>query len=284
MSPAHPPAFVHRSCPPGPTTVLSHTCTRGLPSATPPRLAQQPDQQQSPSGTCTSLVVRGFGSQSYVDVVRARTARDPRPAVLLYVGDFDCSGADIERDWVARTSCWSKVERIVLYLRTDSGLRTSRGRGRTGRPPLAGLRATVRIRRRPARPVGGRSPRTGRAPAPGPRGGGVSHRPLPARPAARRRAAPAPAAGRLPAPVRRLGRSVRSGQACRRCPRRGLHPQLSAQLSAQADPKLRRRYYRRCEPPFRDLGRIAWSGPLGKPISYADTSFSAIVGGRGFLF
>ncbi|MFE7779206.1 hypothetical protein ACFU5O_36115 [Streptomyces sp. NPDC057445] len=29
------------------------------------------------------LVVRGFGSQSYVDVVRARTARDPRPAVLL---------------------------------------------------------------------------------------------------------------------------------------------------------------------------------------------------------
>ncbi|MFE7779384.1 hypothetical protein ACFU5O_37100 [Streptomyces sp. NPDC057445] len=29
-------------------------------------------------------------------------------------GDFDCSGADIERDWVARTSCWSKVERIVL--------------------------------------------------------------------------------------------------------------------------------------------------------------------------
>lgn len=60
------------------------------------------------------LVVRGFGSQSYVDVVRARTARDPRPAVLLYAGDFDCSGADIERDWVARTSCWSKVERIVL--------------------------------------------------------------------------------------------------------------------------------------------------------------------------
>ncbi|WP_327687214.1 hypothetical protein [Streptomyces sp. NBC_00467] len=38
----------------------------------------------------------------------------PRPAVLKYVKDFDCSGADIERDWVARTSCWSKVERIVL--------------------------------------------------------------------------------------------------------------------------------------------------------------------------
>ncbi|MFE7267995.1 hypothetical protein ACFU9B_39325 [Streptomyces sp. NPDC057592] len=31
------------------------------------------------------LVVRGFGSQSYAQVVRERTARDPRPAVLLYV-------------------------------------------------------------------------------------------------------------------------------------------------------------------------------------------------------
>ncbi|MFF8994496.1 hypothetical protein ACF09H_32145 [Streptomyces sp. NPDC014983] len=60
------------------------------------------------------LVVRGFGSQSYVQVVRERTARDPRPAVLLYVGDFDASGADIERDWVARTNCWSHVERVVL--------------------------------------------------------------------------------------------------------------------------------------------------------------------------
>ncbi|MBQ0891119.1 hypothetical protein KBZ94_40465 [Streptomyces sp. RM72] len=60
------------------------------------------------------LVVRGFGSQSYVQVVRERTARDPRPAVLLYVGDFDASGADIERDWVARTACWASVERVLL--------------------------------------------------------------------------------------------------------------------------------------------------------------------------
>ncbi|MFE2470262.1 hypothetical protein [Streptomyces mirabilis] len=60
------------------------------------------------------LVVRGFGSQSYVDVVRERTARDPRPAVLVYIGDFDCSGADIERDWVKRTGCWDQVERVLL--------------------------------------------------------------------------------------------------------------------------------------------------------------------------
>ncbi|MDT9681052.1 hypothetical protein RND61_03010 [Streptomyces sp. TRM76323] len=60
------------------------------------------------------LVVRGFGSQGYVQVVKERTARDRRPAVLLYVEDFDASGADIERDWVARTACWASVERVLL--------------------------------------------------------------------------------------------------------------------------------------------------------------------------
>ncbi|MFE3770917.1 hypothetical protein [Streptomyces sp. NPDC059122] len=60
------------------------------------------------------LVVRGFGSQSYADVVRDRVAADPREAVLLVVGDFDCSGEDIERDWVVRTGCWSRVTRVLL--------------------------------------------------------------------------------------------------------------------------------------------------------------------------
>ncbi|MFJ4700468.1 hypothetical protein ACIP5N_22185 [Streptomyces sp. NPDC088768] len=46
--------------------------------------------------------------------MKERTARDPRPAVLLYVGDFDASGADIERDWVARTACWASVKRVLL--------------------------------------------------------------------------------------------------------------------------------------------------------------------------
>ncbi|MFD9688449.1 hypothetical protein ACFWXO_22150 [Kitasatospora sp. NPDC059088] len=60
------------------------------------------------------IVVRGYGSQSYVQVVAERTARDPRPAHLLYVGDFDCSGEDIERDFLARTACWASVERVLL--------------------------------------------------------------------------------------------------------------------------------------------------------------------------
>ncbi|MGX1913637.1 hypothetical protein ACWIID_33060 [Streptomyces phaeochromogenes] len=30
------------------------------------------------------------------------------------IGDFDCSGEDVERDWVARTRCWSRVRRVLL--------------------------------------------------------------------------------------------------------------------------------------------------------------------------
>ncbi|MFF5257021.1 hypothetical protein ACFY4K_33990 [Streptomyces leeuwenhoekii] len=60
------------------------------------------------------LVVRGFGSQSYADAVHDRVTADPRDGVLLVVGDFDCSGEDIERDWVARTGCWSHTERVLL--------------------------------------------------------------------------------------------------------------------------------------------------------------------------
>lgn len=45
------------------------------------------------------LVVRGFSSQSYADVVRDRVAHEHRGAHLAVVGDFDCSGEDIERGW-----------------------------------------------------------------------------------------------------------------------------------------------------------------------------------------
>ncbi|MEV4873929.1 hypothetical protein [Streptomyces syringium] len=60
------------------------------------------------------LVVRGFGSQSYADVVRERTAHQHREAHLAYIGDLDASGMDTERDWVARTGCWSRTERVLL--------------------------------------------------------------------------------------------------------------------------------------------------------------------------
>jgi hypothetical protein len=60
------------------------------------------------------LVVRGFSSQSYADVVRDRVTRGQREAVLVVVGDFDCSGEDVERDWVAPTGCWSRTGRVLL--------------------------------------------------------------------------------------------------------------------------------------------------------------------------
>ncbi|MGW3390484.1 hypothetical protein [Streptomyces cinereoruber] len=85
------------------------------------------------------LVVRGFGSQSYVQVVRERTARDERPAVLLYVGDFDASGADIERDWVARTACWSRVERVLLTHDQVRAYELPAAVGKAGDPRWAGF-------------------------------------------------------------------------------------------------------------------------------------------------
>ncbi|MET9294852.1 hypothetical protein [Streptomyces sp. NPDC003077] len=60
------------------------------------------------------LVVRGFGSQFHVDVVRARAASDVREYRLLVLGDCDASGEDSERDFLARTGCWSRTRRIAL--------------------------------------------------------------------------------------------------------------------------------------------------------------------------
>jgi len=63
------------------------------------------------------LALSGYASQTLVDTVRSDVDEQGRPAVLLYAGDFDPSGEDIDRDFVARTDCWAKVVRIAL----DSG-------------------------------------------------------------------------------------------------------------------------------------------------------------------
>ena len=60
------------------------------------------------------LALGGYSSQAYADEVRARVLSEDRPAVLLYSGDFDASGEDIDRDFVARTGCWDKVVRVAL--------------------------------------------------------------------------------------------------------------------------------------------------------------------------
>ncbi len=60
------------------------------------------------------LALGGYTSQSYVSDVRRHVTETGRPAVLLYAGDFDPSGEDIDRDFVARSACWARVVRVAL--------------------------------------------------------------------------------------------------------------------------------------------------------------------------
>lgn len=60
------------------------------------------------------VALGGYSSQTYVDTIIADTSADTRPAVLIYAGDFDASGEDIDRDFVARAGCFDQVIRIAL--------------------------------------------------------------------------------------------------------------------------------------------------------------------------
>lgn len=60
------------------------------------------------------LALGGYSSQTFVDVVAATVKRDGRPSVLIYAGDFDPSGMDIDRDFDERTDCFDEVVRIGL--------------------------------------------------------------------------------------------------------------------------------------------------------------------------
>ena len=60
------------------------------------------------------LALGGYSSQSYVQDVADDVAAQARPAVLLYAGDHDPSGEDIDRDFLLRTGCFAQVERVAL--------------------------------------------------------------------------------------------------------------------------------------------------------------------------
>ncbi|MDP9222796.1 MAG: hypothetical protein M3P18_02885 [Actinomycetota bacterium] len=60
------------------------------------------------------LALGGYASQSYADMVRDYVDCDERAAVLIYAGDFDPTGEDIDRDFVERADCFDKVIRIAL--------------------------------------------------------------------------------------------------------------------------------------------------------------------------
>jgi hypothetical protein len=60
------------------------------------------------------LPLGGYASQTFKDSVRRNVMRQDRPAVLLYGGDHDPSGEDIDRDFIEQTDCWETVQRVAL--------------------------------------------------------------------------------------------------------------------------------------------------------------------------
>jgi hypothetical protein len=62
------------------------------------------------------LALGGYASQTYVDEIAGDIAVDGRDAVLIYAGDFDPSGEDIQRDFVERTGVFRQVRRIALTI------------------------------------------------------------------------------------------------------------------------------------------------------------------------
>lgn len=61
------------------------------------------------------LALGGYSSQTFCDEVAADVGREDRPAVLIYAGDFDPSGEDIDRDFEERTEfAFAEVVRVAL--------------------------------------------------------------------------------------------------------------------------------------------------------------------------
>lgn len=61
------------------------------------------------------LPLGGYSSQTFVDDVVKEIENDGREAILIYAGDFDPSGEDIDRDFTERTDCWDEVIRVALH-------------------------------------------------------------------------------------------------------------------------------------------------------------------------
>lgn len=61
-----------------------------------------------------TLGLGGYASQTFCDDVARDVAGQGRPAVLIYAGDHDPTGWDIDRDFIERTSCWKATHRVAL--------------------------------------------------------------------------------------------------------------------------------------------------------------------------
>ena len=60
------------------------------------------------------VALGGYSSQTYIDEIHEDVKRQGRSAVLIYAGDFDPSGEDIQRDFVERSDCFDIVRRVAL--------------------------------------------------------------------------------------------------------------------------------------------------------------------------
>jgi hypothetical protein len=60
------------------------------------------------------VALGGYASQTLCHQVAAFIARRQRPAVLIYAGDFDPAGEDIDRDFIERVGAFEEVIRVAL--------------------------------------------------------------------------------------------------------------------------------------------------------------------------
>lgn len=80
------------------------------------------------------LPLGGYSSDGLDEEVRDHVANDGRPAVLIYAGDFDASGMDIGRSFVATTDCWDETVRIALSIEQIDSLNLPVLEGKAGDP------------------------------------------------------------------------------------------------------------------------------------------------------
>jgi hypothetical protein len=89
------------------------------------------------------LALKGYSSQTYCDEIEADVDGSDRLAVLIYAGDFDPSGEDIERDFHERTNfCFDESVRVAL---------TAKQVEQYGLPPQMGKASDTRAGRFVAR-------------------------------------------------------------------------------------------------------------------------------------
>jgi hypothetical protein len=55
------------------------------------------------------VALGGYASQTLADAVRRDIERSGRPAALIYAGDLDPTGLDVDRDFVHRVGVFDKV-------------------------------------------------------------------------------------------------------------------------------------------------------------------------------